>query len=247
MGMHFNNRLFYLSLVISLLTAATTLAQTNSQSTEQQLVILNVLVTDAAKRPVSDVRQEEFRVFENGVPQTISFFSTADAPLLYGLVLDTSGDFGNNFQGVLEPVVTAAQAIVSQNSPTDETLLVRSIRNETETVKDFTTDRVELFRSLGALTSRWGGSTVIDAVYLTAQRISEYKKDDGVNRRRAIILITDGNDRRSHYKRDQLINLLRKERIRVFVIGMDLLTDWCCQRDRSPRERAMDLIDTLTK
>ena len=46
---------------------------------------------------------------------------------------------------------------------------------------------------------------------------------------------------------DQLINLLRKERIRVFVIGMDLLTDWCCQRDRSPRERAMDLIDTLTK
>ena len=70
--MNFNLRIFQplsTALVITFLAVATPQAQTNSQqSGEQPLVKLNVLVTDASKRPVKDVRQEEFRVFENGVP-----------------------------------------------------------------------------------------------------------------------------------------------------------------------------------
>lgn len=64
-----------------------------------------------------------------------------------------------------------------------------------------------------------GGETaVIDAVYVTAQRISQTKREAG-DRRRAMILITDGEDRDSYYKKERLIELLRKENVQIFVKG----------------------------
>ncbi len=234
--------------IIVLLGAINIQAQTNIQQSQtggQQIVKLNVLVTDASNRPVNDVKQEEFRVFENDIPQTISFFSKDEIPLLYGVVIDNSGSFKN----VLKPVVNAAKIIISQNKPGDETILIRFIdRGKIETIKDFTTDKAALSNSLDTLYIEGGQTAVIDAVYLAAQRISQYKKDDGVNHRRAMILITDGEDRSSYYKKDQLIDLLRKENIQVFVIGIvSILEDEGGSRAKSPRERATNLINSLTK
>ncbi len=135
------------------------------------------------------------------------------------------------------------------NKPSDETLLIRFIDSDKiETVRDFTNDKAVLSTSLDALYIEGGQTAVIDAVYLTVQRISQYKNNNGVNHRRAIILITDGEDRSSYYKKDQLIDLLRKENIQVFVIGIvSILEDRGSLQASSPRDRATNLINSLTK
>src|SRR3954451_12875645 len=68
--------------------------ETNPQaqpSPQPSIVRLNVLVTDGANQPVTDLRQEEFRVLEDGKPQAISTFSHDQIPVSYGVVIDASG------------------------------------------------------------------------------------------------------------------------------------------------------------
>src|SRR5215475_7668908 len=99
------------------------ITQAQPQSVGQPLVKLNVLVTDVSSRPIDDLKEEEFRVFDNDVPQVISYFSTEELPLLCGIVMDNSGSFKN----VLKPAVNAAKTIINQNKASDETLLIRFI------------------------------------------------------------------------------------------------------------------------
>ena len=85
-----------------------------------------------------------------------------------------------------------------------------------------------------------GGQTaIIDAVYLTAEHVAEYKKgDDNDRRRRALIVITDGEDRNSFYNQEQLWAKLREEDVQIFVIGFvnELDKEGGLIR-KSPRER----------
>lgn len=235
------------------LVTATAAAQTGAQQTndpqQQQLLKLNVLVTNASGDPISDLKQEDFLVLENDVRQTISSFSYEELPLIYAIVVDTSA----SFKDVLESALGAAKIVVEQNKPGDETMLVRFVSSDKiETVKDLTSDKRELLESLQDFKYFYiqaGQSAVIDALYLTAQSISKYKKTDGVSRRRAIILFTDGEDRSSYYKKDQLIELLRKEDVQVFVVAVvGGLEGW---RKGStwgtPRENATNLVNSLAK
>lgn len=181
--------------------------------------------------------------------QTILSFSNEELPLIYAIVVDTSA----SFKDVLESALGAARIVVEQNKPGDETMLVRFVSsNKIETVNDLTSDRTVLLDSLKDFKYFYiegGQSAVIDAVYLTAQNIAKYKKNDGVRRRRAIILITDGEDRSSYYKKDQLIELLRKEDVQVSVVAVvGGVEGW---REGStwgtPREKATNLVNNLAK
>src|SRR5215211_3830796 len=77
------------------------------------LVNLNVRVIDRNNRPVGDVRQEEFEVFENGVPQPIFSFSKEEVPVSYGLAIDTSGSLRQQLPQVIE----AGKTIINSNKP----------------------------------------------------------------------------------------------------------------------------------
>src|SRR5262245_3645176 len=93
-----------------------------------------------------------------------------------------------------------------------------------------------------------GGQTaVIDAVYLSAEHVSEYKKgDEGDRRRRALIVITDGEDRNSFYKQEQLFARLREEDVQIFVIGfVNELDKEAGLIRKSPRDKAVNLINRL--
>jgi Ca-activated chloride channel family protein len=93
-----------------------------------------------------------------------------------------------------------------------------------------------------------GGQTaVIDAVYLSAEHVSEYRRgDDGDRRRRALIVITDGEDRNSFYKQEQLFARLREEDVQIFVIGfVNELDKETGLIRKSPREKAVQLINKL--
>ncbi|HKG45888.1 MAG TPA: VWA domain-containing protein [Pyrinomonadaceae bacterium] len=209
-----------------------------------ELVQLHVRVIDRNNRPINNVPQSEFKVFEDGVPQKIESFTREEVPISYGLAVDTSG----SLRSQLQSVVDAGKTIINANKPGDETFLVRFISSDKiETVQDFTDNKEMLMDGLDSFYVEGGQTAIIDAVYLSAEHVTEYKKgDEGDRRRRALIVITDGEDRNSFYKQEQLFARLREEDVQIFVIGfVNELDKETGLIRKSPRERAVNLINKL--
>ena len=209
-----------------------------------ELVTLNVRVIDRNNRPIDNVRQSDFHVFEDGVSQPIESFSREEVPISYGLAVDTSGSLRSQLQAVID----AGKTIVNSNKPGDETFLVRFISSDSiETVQDFTASKDLIMDGLDELYIQGGQTAIIDAVYLTAEHVAEYKKgNDSDHRRRALIVITDGEDRSSFYSQEKLFARLREEDVQIYVIGFvrELDKDSGLIR-KSPREKAVNLINKL--
>jgi Ca-activated chloride channel family protein len=209
-----------------------------------ELVTLNVRVIDRNNRPIDNVGQNEFHVFEDGVSQPIESFTREEVPISYGLAVDTSGSLRSQLQAVID----AGKSIINSNKPGDETVLVRFISSDKiETVQDFTPNKDLLMDGMESLYVEGGQTAVIDAVYLTAEHVAEYKKgNDSDRRRRALIVITDGEDRNSFYKEPQLFQRLREEDVQIYVIGFinELDKEGGLIR-KSPRDRAVTLITKL--
>jgi Ca-activated chloride channel homolog len=209
-----------------------------------ELVTLNVRVIDRNNRPIDNVRQSEFHVFEDGVLQPVEYFTREEVPISYGLAVDTSGSLRSQLQGVID----AGKTIINSNRTGDETFLVRFISSDKiETVQDFTPNKDLLMDGLDSLYVEGGQTAIIDAVYLSAERVAEYKKGNDNDRvRRALIVITDGEDRNSFYKEPQLFQRLREEDVQIYVIGFvnELEKDSGFIR-KSPRDKAVNLINKL--
>jgi Ca-activated chloride channel family protein len=209
-----------------------------------ELVQLHVRVIDRNNKPINNVTQGEFHVFEDGVPQNIEWFTREEVPISYGLAVDTSASLRSQIQSVID----AGKTIVNSNKPGDETFLVRFISSDKiQTEQDFTDKKDLLVDALDNLYVEGGQTAVIDAVYLASEHVSEYKKnDESDRRRRALILITDGEDRNSFYKPEQLFARLREEDVQIFVIGfVNELDKEAGFIRKSPREKAVSLINKL--
>jgi Ca-activated chloride channel family protein len=208
------------------------------------LVQLHVRVIDRNNRPINNVTQNEFHVFEDGVAQPIESFTREEVPISYGMAVDTSGSLRSQLQSVID----AGKTIINANKSGDETFLVRFISSDKiETIQDFTPSKELLLDGLDSFYIEGGQTAVIDAVYLTAEKVSEYRKgDEGDRRRRALIVITDGEDRNSFYKQDQLFAKLREEDVQIFIIGFvnELDKDAGFIR-KSSRDKAVNLIQKL--
>ena len=210
-----------------------------------ELVNLQVRVIDRNNKPINNVRQEEFHVFEDGVAQPIETVSREEVPISYGLAVDTSGSLRTQ----LTSVIDAGKTIINANKPGDETFLVRFISSDKiETVQDFTANKEALIDGIDGLYVEGGQTSVVDAVYLSAEHVAEYRKGEEVNdrRRRALIVITDGEDRNSFYKQEQLFARLREEDVQIFVIGfVSELDSEAGFIRKSSREKAVGLINKL--
>ena len=209
-----------------------------------ELVTLNVRVIDRNNRPINNVQQSEFHIFEDGVPQAIETFTREEVPISYGLAVDTSG----SLRSQLQSVVDAGKTIINSNKRGDETFLVRFISSDKiETVQDFTDNKELLNDGLDSFYVEGGQTAIIDAVYLSAEHVSEYRKgDESDRRRRALIVITDGEDRNSFYKQEQLFARLREEDVQIFVIGfVNELEKEAGLIRKSPRDKAVNLINRL--
>lgn len=209
-----------------------------------ELVTLNVRVIDRNNRPINNVSQKDFHVYEDGVPQPLEYFTREEVPISYGLAVDTSQSLRSQIQAVID----AGKTIVNSNKPGDETFLVRFISSDKiETLQDFTASKDSLVDALDNLYVEGGQTAVIDAVYLTAEHVAEYKKgDDSDRRRRALIVITDGEDRASFYSPEKLFARLREADVQIYVIGFvnELDRDSGLIR-KSIRDKAINLINKL--
>jgi Ca-activated chloride channel family protein len=214
---------------------------------DANLVNLQVRVIDRFNSPINSVRQEDFKVYEDGVLQPIFQVTREEVPISYGLAVDNSG----SMRSQIDKVIEAAKEIVNSNKPGDETFLVRFIdSSKIETLQDFTPSKQALMDALDSMFIEGGQTAIVDAVYLSSEHVSKYKKSDfDDRRRRALILVTDGEERNSFYNKEQLFAKLREEDVQIFIIGFvnELDKDNGGLIRKSSREEAVTFINRLAK
>jgi Ca-activated chloride channel family protein len=185
---------------------------------DTELVNLNVRVIDRNNRPVNNLQEKEFKILEDGVVQQIDFFSKSEVPTNYAMVVDNSGSLRQQ----LDKVIEAGKIFVNTNRPDDETMIVRFVGREKISIEQpFTANKTDLNDALDNLFVEGGQTAIIDAVYLAVENVDEYErsKKSDVTKRRALILVTDGEDRNSYYNEKQLFELLRESEVQIYVIG----------------------------
>lgn len=140
-----------------------------------------------------------------------------ERPVVYGLVVDNSGLVRPD----INHVINAAKQVIDGNGTHDEAFVVRFISSDKiKITQDLTRDEALLTRALDDMHIEDGETAITDALCLSAEHLTKQRPLADAAGRRALILITDGDDRRSRYKAQQLLPLLRENRVSVFVLGL---------------------------
>jgi len=132
--------------------------------------------------------------------------------LTYGLVIDCSGSVRQN----LNYIAASAESIVNSNGASDQTFITRFISfDKIKTAQELTSNKTKLTKSIGDLYVEGGQTAIVDAVYFAAR----YLNDHATSGRRALVLISDGEDRQSYYTLDFLLKYLQEKQIPVYILA----------------------------
>ena len=184
-----------------------------------QYVQLDVNVLDHSNTPVLNVRPDQFQVFEDKIAQKIEHVSLEEVPVSVGLVIDTSGSMRRK----LPQVIDASINLVKQSRPQDEYFVVEfKDPSAIDLVEDFTTNLDDVIDALKDMIAS-GGTALFDALTVS----SEHAHKGGKNRRKALVVITDGVEKDSFYKKDEVLEKLREADVQLYMVGFtsDLGTD----------------------
>jgi len=177
-----------------------------------ELINVNVTVTDRSGRFVSGLRQEDFLVYEDNKPIDVTHFSAERVPVSLGIVLDASGSMaGEKWQSALEAIDRFLTALPD---PDDEFFMYR-FSGDPDLVHEWTNDRNRVGRALGRVRPN-GGTAMYDAV---AEAVPMAQA--GQNRKKAIVLISDGNDTNSRLHVSELRQMIRETEVLIYAVGID--------------------------
>ena len=196
-------------------------AQPAPQSSEPQsfkfrtgveLVNVNATVTDQSGRFVSGLNKDDFRVYDDEQLQSVTHFNAERVPVSLGIILDTSG----SMEG--EKMYAARQALdrflFQLLDPEDEVFLYR-FDNYPQLVEGWTHDKKRISDSLGRIQPRGG-----TALYDTVAEAVRYAQQ-GKNKKKAVVIISDGNDTSSRTDVFAVKQLIRETEVLVYAIGID--------------------------
>src|SRR3954452_7947702 len=196
-----------------------------------ELVNVTATVTDGSGRFVSGLSKEDFSVYDQGEPQPITHFSSERVPVSLGIVLDTSG----SMDGEKMPAAREAldRFLFQLLDPQDEVFLYR-FDNAPELVEGWTSDKRRISESLGRIQPR-GGTALYDTV-AEAVRMAQ----QGRNRKKAVVIISDGNDTSSHTDVFSVKQLIRETEVLVDAVvidggGISYISNGAPQRRQPPR------------
>jgi Ca-activated chloride channel family protein len=203
---------------------------------DTDLVNLDVTVVDQNNTPVFNLKKEDFSVYEDKIKQTIESVSREEVPVSFGMVIDTSG----SMRSKLQTVTDSAVSLVKQMRKDDEAF-VASFKAEPELVQDFTTDRRELEEALGELYTS-GGTALLDAIIATA----DYAQEKGKQRRKALVVITDGLEKNSSVKEKEVMEAIKEDEVQVYLVGfIDEDMDEKSLFGRSSGKKAKELLSRI--
>jgi Ca-activated chloride channel family protein len=158
-------------------------------------VLLNCTVIDENGKPVMDLKQQDFRVWEDGAPQATNSFQHQDLPVSLGIVVDNSGSMRDKRSAVN----SAALDLLKSSNPKDAAFIV-NFSDRAFLDQGFTSDISMLTRGLAHYDSQ-GTTAVYDAVAASADELSKYAKQP----KQALLIISDGADNASRLSLEQAI------------------------------------------
>jgi len=178
------------------------------------LVALSVVVTDSRDKFVSGLSSADFNVFEDGVPQEVSFFSATPVPMDLALLLDTSASMVDKMTVVHE----AATGFVSSARPGDRVTVV-DIKDGVKVLHPLDEDLEGARASIRTTVAR-GGTALYNGLYMTLREMVKLRRNNGEVRRQAILVLSDGDDTASLVGFDDVMDVARQSGIAIYTITL---------------------------
>ncbi len=174
------------------------------------LVTLTLTVTDLYGRYVSGLSKSAFTVLDNNKEQEITYFSDTDAPISVGILFDVSGSMGGD---KIKKARTALSRFVAASHPMDEYFLI-AFNNRAELLLDRTRDSDAVLQKL-TLVQPGRNTALYDAVYLGLERVTR-----GSHQKRALLIISDGQDNSSRYNFGEVRKLMKESDVVTYAVGI---------------------------
>ena len=178
------------------------------------VVSLNVTVTDRSARFVTDLSQESFRVYEDGVLQDITYFARQQLPIALALLVDTSASMDEEMATAQEAAIGFAQRL----NPDDLAEIV-DFDSRVDILQTFTNDIEQLERAIRQ-TSAGGSTSLYNALYISLKEIGKAPLRLEDVRREAIVVLSDGEDTSSLVTFEEVLDLAKRSETAIYTIGL---------------------------
>lgn len=179
--------------------------------------VVNVLisVTDTYGRFVTGLTKDHFDLFDDKVKQNIAHFTDDDAPISVGIVYDVSGS-------MKERIMRSIKALrrFMETSHDDDDFFLIGFNDRAKLVQDFTTSSEQVVGHLMFVNPK-GSTALYDASYLAVEKVAQ-----GRHQKKALLIISDGQDNNSRYTYKELRNRVKEADVQIYAIGItDPATD----------------------
>jgi Ca-activated chloride channel homolog len=180
-----------------------------------ELVSLNVTVVDSQGRYVTDLKEADFSVFEDGAKQELTFFNHSNLPIALSLLIDSSASMEQRMEHAQEAAIGFAKRIREQ-----DLAQIVDFDSRVEIKLGFSNKVGELEAAIR--TTAAGGSTALhNAVYISLKELAKVKaKNPDEIRRQAIIVLSDGEDTSSLVSFEEVLELAKRSETAIYTIGL---------------------------
>ncbi|HKQ07356.1 MAG TPA: VWA domain-containing protein [Blastocatellia bacterium] len=173
--------------------------------------VVNVLVsvTDTYGRFVTGLTQDHFDLFDDKVKQHIHHFTDEDAPISVGIVYDVSGSMKDRIMRSIK-----ALRRFMETSHEDDDFFLIGFNDRAKLVQDFTTSSEQVVGHLMFVNPK-GSTALYDAAYLAVEKVAQ-----GRHQKKALLIISDGQDNNSRYTYKELRNRVKEADVQIYAIGI---------------------------
>jgi Ca-activated chloride channel homolog len=178
--------------------------------TNTDLITLTVTVTDTYGRYVSGLSKNAFSILDNKQPQDIAFFSDDDSPVSVGVIFDVSGSMSGD---KVKRARDALSKFIQTSHDSDEYFLI-AFNSRAQLLLDKTRDGNSVLNKLTFVETK-SQTALYDACYLGVEKVQR-----GQHPKRALLLISDGQDNNSRYTFKELQKLLKESDVTLYAIGI---------------------------
>jgi VWFA-related protein len=178
-----------------------------------RLVLLDVSVRDPKGGFVSGLQKDNFTVYEDGKPQTITQFANQDIPVTVGIVVDESG----SMRPKRPEVITAALTFVTASNPQDEVFIINFNDKVYHGLPDTVlfTDKTQLLRQALWATQPEGRTALYDAIFASLHQLEMGRRD-----KKTLVLISDGGDNISTHTRKEVEHKVDESLATIYTVGI---------------------------
>ncbi len=179
------------------------------------VVSLNVTVVDGQNRYVTDLNEQDFSVFEDGTRQDLLFFNRTSLPIALSILIDTSASMENRIQIAQDAAVGFVRKLRTQDAAQ-----IVDFDSTVQVLQDFTNSIPDLERAIRA-TSAGGSTSLHNALYISLRELGKIKaKSPDDVRRRAIIVLSDGEDTSSLVSYEEVLEVAKRSETAIYTIGL---------------------------